>query len=192
MDRRGCSRSRRRGDSPDRAIWFARNFAADGSDLTADGSDLTADGSDLTADKTALETAPAPPQGTTASRSGTQVSQPAIPVQREWTIYFRPDDTSLTAEATKALSDIARVLSPTAIEALSITGHCALAGSEAGRVSISVGRAQAVADYLRENGVSLSDSAVVKGVGATDPATTDLDKQDLNRRTVIAVRYLNR
>lgn len=126
----------------------------------------------------------APPPATTPA--------PKAPIQDNWTVYFPPDEIHLTPDADRTLSGVSETLRSAVIDRISIVGHCALAGSEAGRVSISVGRAAAVADYLRSHGVDLPADAVVKGVGASDPATMDPGKQDMNRRTEISVEYTRR
>ncbi len=110
-------------------------------------------------------------------------------VHENWTVYFRPDDVHLTPDADRILNRVADALSSAKIEQISIIGYCAPAGSEAGRVSISVGRAAGVADYLRSHGVDLPEGADVKGVGASDPVTLDPAKQDLNRRAEILAEY---
>ncbi|WP_455382725.1 OmpA family protein [Salinispira pacifica] len=136
------------------------------------------------------ESTPQEAQGGAAEPStGAPAAASTAPLHRSWTIYFRPDDISLTAEATAALAPVVQALEDARVTELSIIGHCAPAGTEAGRVSISVGRAAAVADYLRSHGVDIPADANVEGVGAADPVTTDPERQDLNRRAVITVTY---
>jgi outer membrane protein OmpA-like peptidoglycan-associated protein len=113
-------------------------------------------------------------------------------VMRQWTVYFLPDDPSLIPETRRSLNEIAGRLSEMAeeregIRSLRIVGHCALAGTEAGRIELSQARAGNVWRHLRQAGVPQPDTLSVRGIGGQDPVTRQPDAQYLNRRVEIYV-----
>ena len=114
------------------------------------------------------------------------------PVEQSWNIHFLPDDTYLTANARGELAKITDELLGSTITAVTIVGHCAIAGTEEGRTEISDGRASNVYDFLSRNGLELPKSTVVKGVGSANPLTLDPADQDLNRRVQVTVTYRRR
>jgi outer membrane protein OmpA-like peptidoglycan-associated protein len=100
------------------------------------------------------------------------------------TIYFLPNDAGLTESARTALESLADKLSED--HRLTISGHCALAGTERGRIDLSMQRAQATLDYLLGLGWRPSERPVVAGRGGAEPVTLDPDRQYLNRRVEIS------
>ena len=101
-------------------------------------------------------------------------------------VYFRPDSTALTDSARTALRELSTEL-PSDHEVI-VRGHCALFGSEEGRIEISELRAENVFAYLKEAGWDPVRRVTVEGVAGRDPVTRDRTRQDLNRRVEIIVR----
>ena len=115
-----------------------------------------------------------------------------IAIERSWEIHFLPDETSLTATARTVLAEIAGEVRGNIITAVTIVGHCAIAGTEAGRTEISDGCASNVYDFLSQRGLQYPKETVVKGVGSADPLTLDPARQELNRRVEVKVAYRQR
>ena len=107
---------------------------------------------------------------------------PAEPVHR--TVYFPPDSAGLTAAARLSLDELIPLLKKYPDATVKITGHCAPHGTEQGRQELSAQRAQAAAAYLKERGININP-VLVQGLGAREPATEDLQQQNLNRRVEI-------
>jgi len=120
--------------------------------------------------------------------SGSAVETPPA-FYMEQTIFFSPDSTVLTKQATAVLSEAAGMLKDHEDIQVEITGHCALYGTEKGRAEISLTRAWNVLMYLRSQGWEPVNTPAVTGMGGSQPVTRDAGKQDLNRRVeIIAVR----
>jgi len=118
------------------------------------------------------EAAPAP-----EVRHDSDVPPAALPV----TVYFTPESAELRSPARERLDELLGAIAETdAI--LDLVGHTAIAGTEAGRRHLSVRRAQVVRDYLVQEGLDDSRIGAWRGVGAEEPATTDPEEQDRNRR----------
>lgn len=100
-------------------------------------------------------------------------------------VYFLPNSSAILPEVRSRLSRLFGVLRRYPDHRLVIEGHCAIAGSEAGRAEISENRARNVRDVLAELGWEFDDGSRVVGLGATDPETTDESLQYLNRRVEI-------
>ncbi|TVR70954.1 MAG: hypothetical protein EA427_05130, partial [Spirochaetaceae bacterium] len=88
---------------------------------------------------------PTPPEPQPAPAPPPPESRTAL--TRERTLYFRPDDPRLTAEALDQLRELVEELSAVAPDlrnnmTLTIRGHCALSGTEAGRIELSRRRAE--------------------------------------------------
>ncbi|NBC29175.1 MAG: OmpA family protein, partial [Spirochaetes bacterium] len=102
-------------------------------------------------------------------------------------------DPTLTEEARETLRELIASVQRLAgeerrVEELQLVGHCALAGTEAGRVELSQARAGNVWRFLRRNGIDEPDELVVRGVGGRDPVTLSDEEQYLNRRVEITVQ----
>lgn len=97
-------------------------------------------------------------------------------------IYFLPDSSRILPEAGQRIERLYGVLRRYPDHRLVIEGHCAIAGSEAGRAEISENRARNVRLLLEELGWDFGDDSRVLGLGATAPVTTDMELQYLNRR----------
>ncbi|MFP4385444.1 MAG: OmpA family protein [Spirochaetia bacterium] len=100
-------------------------------------------------------------------------------------MYFNPDSANLTPRAVQLLKEISGVLTSTNHK-LVIFGHCAIAGTEKGRVQLSVNRADAVRRILSQT-IAPERITNVRGIGASDPVTYDPQRQFLNRRVVIRI-----
>ncbi len=109
--------------------------------------------------------------------------QPEMPILLEQSVYFLPDSAHLTTEAKIILDDLMSRL--TMDEDLSINGHCALAGTEQGRVGLSKQRANSVYSYFLLRGWPTANEPVLKGLGGSDPITLEPGLQHLNRRVDI-------
>ena len=168
------------GDQPSEAESSAAEGAAAGGETTAGGESAAGEGSAGAAD------------AGDAADAGEQPGPEATAVTRDWTVYFRPDDPTLTEEAREALRELIESIQglvgeERGIASLRLVGHCALAGTEAGRVELSQSRAGNVWRFLRQNGIGQPDELVVRGVGGRNPVTRSEEQQYLNRRVEIAV-----
>jgi outer membrane protein OmpA-like peptidoglycan-associated protein len=109
------------------------------------------------------------------------------PPQREYAVYFEPDETELTEPAREELREIAGVLQRFPEAQVRIVGHTALFGTEEGRIEISRGRAQNVFQFLRREGWEPEAEPTVAWEASTDPVTLDREEQQLNRRVEIEI-----
>ncbi|MFP4153295.1 MAG: OmpA family protein [Alkalispirochaeta sp.] len=109
-----------------------------------------------------------------------------VPATENETVYFRPDSVSLTPEGRRVLDSLRERLTGWEAETITLEGHTALYGNEAGREMISTGRVRSVLEYLNlPAGMSIDRRAY----GATRPVTRATEEQQLNRRVEIIVTY---
>jgi outer membrane protein OmpA-like peptidoglycan-associated protein len=104
-------------------------------------------------------------------------------------IQFQADSAVLTPEEQHKLDSIGAILKRYEDRDILVGGHTALAGSVAGRMRLSLERAEAVADYLMEQGIRREDRVVVRGYGAERPLAdnaTDAGRRR-NRRVEITI-----
>ena len=135
-----------------------------------------------------------PIPATDQSASGTDLAaDPDGPAVREVSyrhlIYFLPEDHSLTSGARKELQSIWRRLEDLEDSIVTITGHCALYGTERGRSELSVLRAKAAYDFLVQQGWRPENESFIIGRGGENPVTFDQKEQHLNRRVEISIEY---
>ena len=87
------------------------------------------------------------------------------------------------------MSELVSELEPHTVVSVVVEGHTALFGNEAGREMISVGRIEAVTQYL-ESYVALDEETLeARVVGALEPVTTATAQQELNRRAEVSVTF---
>lgn len=84
-------------------------------------------------------------------------------------IQFLPDSSILTETEKARIREIAQILIAVPGRRILVAGHTALAGTEAGRRTISLQRAQAVADYLVALGARRREEITALGYGADRP-----------------------
>lgn len=137
------------------------------------------------------EEEPAPPSGekTTPPTPGSPPIPTAPSTPLEEKVTFLPDSPILTSQAKAVLNAIPLSSPEGSLTLLLIRGHCALWGSEEGRLKLSIRRAEAVTDFLRRRGAQVVRETVITGVGATMPLTRDPDRQEINRRVEIKITY---
>lgn len=104
-------------------------------------------------------------------------------------IRFPPDSARLPAAERRKLDSIGAVLGRYPERDILVTGHTALAGSEAGRQRLSEERAAAVAAYLIAAGVRDAEQVVVRGMGGREPVADNLTEAGMkqNRRVEILI-----
>jgi len=104
-------------------------------------------------------------------------------------ILFPPDSPFLRDSERVKLDGIAEILSNYPDRDVLITGHTALAGTEAGRLQLSRERAGAVAGYFLELGVRNPDQIIQRGVGAQEPVADNSFESGRrkNRRVEITI-----
>jgi outer membrane protein OmpA-like peptidoglycan-associated protein len=113
------------------------------------------------------------------------IADETVSVFPEQTIlYFLPESAALTRQTLSELDILAGIV-PESIH-LEIGGHCAIFGTERGRVLLSRARANAVADYLSHQ-IPSSVSIEVRGYGGSKPLNRKFEFQDRNRRVEINV-----
>jgi outer membrane protein OmpA-like peptidoglycan-associated protein len=139
-------------------------------------------------------TATQEPSGAPATppKTSTEAPSPAAPntpvgISLSATVYFRPDDSGLTREATRLLESMLDDLHGLGDRRVVITGHCALAGTERGRLDLSQNRARSVFAFLSARGFRPQLEPIVQGVGGESPVTLEPDLQYLNRRVEITL-----
>ena len=104
-------------------------------------------------------------------------------------IRFLPDSSVLIDTERDKLRRIAEVLSEYPERDLMVTGHTALAGTEAGRQALSEQRARAVGEFLLELGVRERDQLIYRGMGARNPVAPNDTEANMrkNRRVEITI-----
>ncbi len=104
-------------------------------------------------------------------------------------ILFPPDSPLLRPSEKMKLDGIAEILKRYPERDILISGHTALAGTEAGRMQLSRERAAAVAGYLLELGIRDRDQMILRGFGATVPVADNATEagRRRNRRVEITI-----
>ena len=104
-------------------------------------------------------------------------------------IRFAPDSARLLDSEKEKLQRIGDILLRYPDRDILVTGHTALAGTEAGRMRLSQERARSVGEYLLDLGVRKRDEMLYRGVGAREPvATNDTEAgRRKNRRVEITI-----
>jgi outer membrane protein OmpA-like peptidoglycan-associated protein len=120
------------------------------------------------------------------SRSTSSQEPPAVAIAFQTvTVYFAAESALLTAQARTILDEVATRLIESPPASIRIAGHCALFGSERGRIALSRLRAEAVRDYLLGRGWRPESAPLIEALAGERPVTTDPRAQDLNRRVEI-------
>jgi outer membrane protein OmpA-like peptidoglycan-associated protein len=104
-------------------------------------------------------------------------------------IQFEADTARMLSGEEQKLNQIAEILLRYPDRDILVGGHTAMAGSEAGRLSLSRERAAVTADYLIAKKVRTPDRIVVRGYGAERPIAdnrTEAGRQK-NRRVEITI-----
>jgi len=128
----------------------------------------------------------APPPAAPAPRPQ---PEPEVMFEFDSTVLFDFDSSDLRGEARAELDRAADILAPRDdIILIEVAGHTDSIGTEEYNQDLSVRRAQSVADYLVQNGVS-RDRLRVVGFGETRPrAPNDSpENRQLNRRVVLSI-----
>ncbi len=101
------------------------------------------------------------------------------------TIYFSADSAEIPGDQRDKLGKAAALLIRYPDLGIAISGHCATAGTEKGRLALSQDRARAVYRALTAAGWKPKAVPAVEGFGDERPATRAEDRQALNRRVEI-------
>jgi len=118
--------------------------------------------------------------------AGKENAPVAIAFRKE-TIYFSPGSAVISLPGNEKLNLILKLLNENSDKDVTISGHCALYGTEKGRIKLSVIRANKVYRYLMDNGWGPKAKPKVLGFGGNKPVTTNPKVQHLNRRVVIEI-----
>jgi outer membrane protein OmpA-like peptidoglycan-associated protein len=104
-------------------------------------------------------------------------------------IQFEADSAVLRPGEWPKLDRIAEILMKYPDRDILVGGHTALAGTAAGRLQLSLERAQAVADYLLGKKVRSPDRMVIRGYGAEQPVADNRTEEGMrkNRRVEITI-----
>jgi outer membrane protein OmpA-like peptidoglycan-associated protein len=104
-------------------------------------------------------------------------------------IQFLPDSPELTDSEIPKLRPVAAIIKNIPNRRLLVSGHTAQAGGEEGRATISLERAQAVADFLISEKVRKQNEITVAGYGSTRPIgdNNTPEGMKLNRRVEITL-----
>jgi outer membrane protein OmpA-like peptidoglycan-associated protein len=123
---------------------------------------------------------------------GVEVTRPAedeIAVSVKNDILFDFNSSSLRSEARRTINDMSEVFARYPDTTITVEGHTDAIGSNDYNQNLSEQRAEAVASYIRGQGVDRS-RLISRGFGKTDPvATNDTPEgRQLNRRVEIHVK----
>ncbi|MDE7139412.1 MAG: OmpA family protein, partial [Treponemataceae bacterium] len=104
-------------------------------------------------------------------------------------IQFKPDSAELTEREQAKIRKIAPSLEAYPDNDLLVSGHTALAGTEAARQQLSEARAEAVADFLTGMGVREKNRVFTQGFGARIPVASNKTEEGKakNRRVEITI-----
>jgi outer membrane protein OmpA-like peptidoglycan-associated protein len=105
-------------------------------------------------------------------------------------IQFQADTAVMLPGEKSKLDKIAEILLRYEDRDILVGGHTALAGNEAGRMSLSQARAAVVADYLIEKRVRTADRVVVRGYGAERPVADNRTEEGMRRNRRVEITIL--
>jgi len=105
-------------------------------------------------------------------------------------VKFLAESAVLLASEKEKLRKIGRILEGLPDRDIRITGHTALAGTEAGRRALSEERARAVADFLISLGVREAERMTVIGVGASQPVADNSTPEGMRRNRRVEITIL--
>ena len=102
---------------------------------------------------------------------------------------FAPGRAELRPSLTRTLDALAPTLAAQAEAAIHVVGHTDSQGSEMHNLQLSIARAEAVAEYLRNRGIAL-DRLSADGRGEADPLTSNAQESGRirNRRIELILR----
>ena len=103
-------------------------------------------------------------------------------------LLFASNEATLTANATQIVQRIGRLLASIGVDSVRIDGHTDAEGTPAYNATLSVRRARAVAEALRQAGLT-EPAMTIRGVGEREPVAknTTPGGRMQNRRVVIIV-----
>ncbi len=105
-------------------------------------------------------------------------------------IHFKAESDVLMPEEQDKLSKIGAILKKYPERDIFIAGHTALAGTEAGRQTLSEKRAKTVADYLLMLGVREENRLTYKGFGAKFPVADNSSEQGMKKNRRVEIKIL--
>ena len=105
-------------------------------------------------------------------------------------IQFMPDSAVLTPEEKEKLRIIADILNDYPDRDILVTGHTAMAGTEAGRKALSEKRAKAVGNYILVLGAREANQVTIKGVGGTEPVADNSTEEGMRRNRRVEITIL--
>jgi len=129
------------------------------------------------------------PPGVNESRNG-KAGGPVVRKEKisiRNTIYFYPNSSQIVQEEQNKLSYILSLLILRPDLKVTLSGHCALWGTKAGRMKLSKKRAMVIKRYLENKGWKPEHLPRIRWYGAQKPVTTNPEKKDLNRRVEIEI-----
>jgi outer membrane protein OmpA-like peptidoglycan-associated protein len=134
-----------------------------------------------------LMIAPADSPSPVPDPAATQAAQAEINrVLAGSTVNFSPDSASLTPQGTAAVQRVAAVLQKYPTVRAEVRGHVANTGNANVDLRLSQARASAVVAVLRRFGVD-GGRLAPRGLGSTQPVTTDPAQSSRNRRVEFAI-----
>ncbi len=103
-------------------------------------------------------------------------------------IYFKFDDSKLMAESIPELNRLTNMLRNNPGITMEIAGHTDDKGNDEYNMTLSEGRANAVRNYLLEQGID-TERIIAKGYGETEPISTNYTEEGRaeNRRVVFTI-----
>ncbi|MCL2230033.1 MAG: OmpA family protein [Treponema sp.] len=105
-------------------------------------------------------------------------------------IRFHPDSARMLPGEQQKLDRIAEILMRYPDRDIMVSGHTALAGTPAGRMSLSQARANAVAEYLLSRNVRAADRIVTRGFGAERPVADNRTEEGMRRNRRVEITIL--
>lgn len=106
-------------------------------------------------------------------------------------IRFPPDSASLLPEERGRIEYIAEILRRFPENDILITGHTALAGTEEGRLTLSMERARAVGRLLIDEGVREPAGVYYRGLGASRPIADNATEEGRRRNRRVEITILD-
>lgn len=105
-------------------------------------------------------------------------------------VMFNPDSSLLRENEEELLSKLSTVLKQFQSFPLLITGHTALAGTEAGRLNLSKQRAKVVAEYLIKSEARTDTEIMTDGKGASVPRADNSTAEGMRANRRVEIKLL--